>query len=90
MIVYNEIEGFQFSNISFLDGDLLKEELIEEKEDYLITSLWNPDSGYSVKIKYSVINENEILCEFEGDIQDKTIYRKVDLFDNGEYLFSKN
>ena len=45
---------------------------------------------YSVKIKYSVINENEILCEFEGDIQDKTIYRKVDLFDNGEYLFSKN
>jgi hypothetical protein len=90
MIVYNEVDGFQFSNISFVDGDLVKEEVIEEKEDYLITSVWNPDNGYNAIIKYTVINENEILCEFEGGSTNKTIYKRVDLFDNGEYLFSKN
>ncbi len=90
MIVYNEVDGFQFSNISFVDGDLVKEEVIEEKEDYLITSVWNPDNGYNAIIKYTVINENEILCEFEGGSTNKTTYRRVDLFDNGKYLFSKN
>ena len=90
MIVYNEVDGFQFSNISFVDGDLVKEEVIEEKEDYLITSVWNPDNGYNAIIKYTVINENEILCEFEGGSTNKTTYRRVDLYDNGEYLFSKN
>ena len=90
MIVYNEVDGFQFSNISFVDGDLVKEEVIEEKEDYLITSVWNPDNGYNAIIKYTVINENEILCEFKGGSTNKTTYRRVDLYDNGEYLFSKN
>tara|TARA_B100002052_G_scaffold293010_1_gene315482 strand:+ start:715 stop:1101 length:387 start_codon:yes stop_codon:yes gene_type:complete len=89
MIVYNKVEGFQFSNISFVEGDLLEEKVIEEKEDYIITSLWNPDNGYTAKIKYSVINENQILCEFEGGSTNKTTYRRVDLFDNGKYVFSK-
>ena len=43
IIVYNKVEGFQFSNISFVDGDLLEEKVIEEKENYLITSVWNPN-----------------------------------------------
>tara|TARA_Y100001954_G_C15356425_1_gene381794 strand:+ start:132 stop:518 length:387 start_codon:yes stop_codon:yes gene_type:complete len=87
MIVYNKVDGFQFSNISFIEGDLLKEKVIEEKEDYLITSLWNPDNGYNAKIKYSVVNENQILCEFEGGSTNKTTYRRVDLFDNGKLVF---
>ena len=88
MIVYNKVDGFQFSNISFEEGDILEERVIEEKEDYLITSVWNPDNGYNAKIKYSVINENQILCEFEGGSTNKTTYRRVDLFDNGKSVFS--
>lgn len=88
MIVYNKVDGFQFSNISFEEGDILEERVIEEKEDYLITSVWNPDNGYNAKIKYSVINENQILCEFEGGSTNKTTYRRVDLFDNGKRVFS--
>ena len=89
MIVYNKAEGFQFSNISFVEGDLLQEKVIEEKDDYLVTSVWNPDNGYTAKIKYSVINENQILCEFEGGSTNKTTYRRVNLFDNGKRVFSK-
>ena len=77
LIVHNKETGLQFVSVSWEEGNILQERIEKEGEDYIITSLYNPDSDWNVKIKYTLLNENEILCEFTGDSENKSVYKRV-------------
>ena len=77
LIVHNKETGLQFLSVSWEEGSILQERIEKEGEDYIITSLYNPDSDWNVKIKYTLLNENEILCEFTGDSENKSVYKRV-------------
>ena len=77
LIVHNKETGLQFVNVSWEQESILQERIEKEGEDYIITSITNPDNGWSVRIKYTLLNENEILCEFTGDSENKSVYKRV-------------
>ena len=77
LIVHNKETGLQFVSVSWEEGSILQERIEKEGEDYIITSITNPDNGWSVRIKYTLLNENEILCEFTGDSENKSVYKRV-------------
>ena len=77
LIVHNKETGLQFVNVSWKEGSILQERIEKEGEDYIITSINNPANGWSVRVKYTLLNENEILCEFMGDSKNKSVYKRV-------------
>ena len=86
LIVHNKETGLQFVSVSWEEGNILQERIEKEGEDYIITSLYNPDSDWNVKIKYTLLNENEILCEFTGDSENKSVYKRVYIEDLNRLL----
>jgi hypothetical protein len=44
----------------------------EVGDDFVSTSLYNKNNDYSVNITYEVLNEDQILCVFEGDLNKKS------------------
>ena len=79
LIVHNKETGLQFVNVSWKEGSILQERIEKEGEDYIITSINNPANGWSVRVKYTLLNENEILCEFTGDSENKSVYKRVNI-----------
>ena len=76
VVVGNEEEKLQFIDISWGEGNILKEKIIEKEKKYIITQLYNPKTDWWVSIKYTMIDENTVKCEFSGDSENVSIYKR--------------
>jgi|TARA_B110000971_G_scaffold19312_1_gene17637 hypothetical protein len=72
-IMYNvEQNEFKIINFSFAEDNVIPEVVTEVGDDFVSTSLYNKSNDYSVNITYEVLNEDQILCVFEGDLNKKS------------------
>jgi len=70
---------FEFVNFSFGDGQSIKEEVKEVGENYIITTINYKKNDWNVEIKYTLVDENTIKCEFSGDTGVVNYYKRVKL-----------
>jgi len=76
MIVSNAENKLKFIDVSWEQGNILKEEVLDEGKDYIITQIYNPENDWWVSIKYTMIDENTVQCEFSGDSTNISIYKR--------------
>ena len=81
VILHDNKTGFEFVNFSFEENKSLPEKVIEEGKNYVKTELTNPSNGYSVKITYTV-KDDQLYCKFEGDAEHSTVYRRYWIMTN--------
>ena len=66
----------QFANVSWEQGNILKEEILEKEREHIITQIYNPENDWWVSIKYTMVDENTVKCEFSGDSENVSIYKR--------------
>ena len=66
-VVVNEEEKLQFTNVSWEEGNILKEEVLEKEKEHIITQIYNPENDWWVSIKYTMIDENYGSFNLEKD-----------------------
>ena len=76
LVVANEEEKLQFANVSWEQGNILKEEVLEKEREHIITQIYNPENDWWVSIKYTMVDENTVKCEFSGDSENVSIYKR--------------
>ena len=76
LVVANEEEKLQFANVSWEQGNILKEEILEKEREHIITQIYNPENDWWVSIKYTMVDENTVKCEFSGDSDNVSIYKR--------------
>jgi len=76
LVVCNEEEKLQFTNVSWKEGNILKEKVVEKEKEYIITQIYNPENDWRVSIKYTMVDKNTVRCEFSGDNDNVSIYKR--------------
>jgi len=76
LIVANKEERLQFANVSWEQGNILKEEILEKEKEHIITQIYNPENDWWVSIKYTMVDKNTVRCEFSGDSDNVSIYKR--------------
>jgi len=76
LVIANEEEKLQFANVSWEQGNILKEEILEKEREHIITQIYNPENDWWVSIKYTMVDENTVKCEFSGDSENVSIYKR--------------
>ena len=76
VLVVAKEERLQFTNISWMQGNILKEEILEKEKEYIITQIYNPENDWWVSIKYTMVDKNTVKCEFSGDSENVSIYKR--------------
>jgi len=76
LVVANEEERLQFTNVSWTQGNILKEEILEKEREHIITQIYNPENDWWVSIKYTMVDKNTVKCEFSGDSENVSIYKR--------------
>ena len=72
-------DKLEFVDFSFGDGQSIKEEVKEVGENYIITTINYEKNDWNVEIKYTLVDENTIKCEFSGDTDVVNYYKRVKL-----------
>ena len=77
-IMENEGE-FEFNDFSFEQGHSVIENVVEVGENYIITTIGYKPTNWEVTIKYTVVDEDTLLCEFSGSSNNTSLYNRVKL-----------
>ncbi len=81
VILHDSDRGYEFLNFSFEENKSLPEVVVEEGKTYIKTLLTNPSNNYKVYITYT-LKKGELHCEFEGDAEHKSVYKKYWIMTN--------
>tara|TARA_R100000742_G_C4242134_1_gene61654 strand:- start:401 stop:751 length:351 start_codon:yes stop_codon:yes gene_type:complete len=69
----------EFVDFSFLTGQTIEENIVTIGEDYIITAISYEVNNHHVQIKYTLVDENTIKCEFSGSTDVVNYYKRVKL-----------
>ena len=72
-------DKYTFSNFSFYVGKTAKEIIYEKGKDYVITNIYTERNKHSVNIKYTVVDNETLLCEFTGSSDNVSKYKRIKL-----------
>lgn len=78
-------------NYNPFNENVIEERIVKRNKNSFLTHLFNPENGYSVKIKYKMKDENNLICKFKGDLN-KTVNLKRSKFEaiNNKYSTVEN
>jgi hypothetical protein len=78
-------------NYNPFNENVIEERILKSNKNSFLTHLFNPENGYSVKIKYKMKDENNLICKFKGDLN-KTVNLKRSKFEaiNNKYSTVEN
>ena len=77
-IMYSEEKNeFKVMNFSFVDDKVINELVLKVEENHILTSLYNEENNYSVNVTYELLNDNQILCVYEGDLNTRLSLNRV-------------
>lgn len=78
-------------NYNPFNENVIEEKIVKRNKNSFLTHLFNPENGYSVKIKYKMKDENNLICKFKGDLN-KTVNLKRSKFEaiNNKYSTVEN
>ena len=81
-IMYSEEKNeFKVMNFSFVDDKVINELVLKVEENHILTSLYNEENNYSVNVTYELLNDNQILCVYEGDLNKRLSLNRVHIED---------
>ena len=63
-------------NYSFEEDATLDEVILKQTSTNIKTSIYNPRNGYTVKLSYTVIDEDTLQCVFSGDNTDTYLLKR--------------
>ncbi len=75
VILHNDKE-FKFVNFSFVDNDTVIETVVEQKDDYVKTKIYNPKNKWEVFLTYKYVDQNTLSVKFEGSTDRTSIYKR--------------
>jgi len=82
-IMYNEEKDqFKIINFSFKEDEVIYEKITKVEDDKIFTSLHNESNSYSVNVIYELLNDDQILCVFEGDINRRVAITRMPMDKN--------
>jgi hypothetical protein len=82
-IMYNEEKDqFKIINFSFKEDEIIYEKITKVEDDKIFTSLHNESNSYSVNVIYELLNNDQILCVFEGDINRRVAITRMQMDKN--------
>ena len=92
IVLNDKYDNLKFINVSWAEANILNENVIEQDNESVTTGLYNPANGYKVSIKYTMIDENTVQCEFGGGSSNVSIYKRVDFLQaaKSSYGFVEN
>tara|TARA_B110000879_G_C10955746_1_gene425531 strand:+ start:404 stop:757 length:354 start_codon:yes stop_codon:yes gene_type:complete len=77
-IMYSEEKNeFKVMNFSFAEDRVIHELVLKIEENHILTSLYNEDNNYSVNVTYELLNDNQILCVYEGDLNKRLALNRI-------------
>jgi len=77
VILNNYNKGYIFTNFSFVEQNVVIENVVEETDTYIKTVVHNPDNGWRVYTTYEYIDDNTLSVNYEGDYESTHVfYRK--------------
>ena len=78
-------------NYDPFNENILEERIIKRNKKSFTTHLFNPENGYSVKVKYKMKDKDNLICKFTGDLN-RTVHLKRSKFEsiNNKYSYNEN
>ena len=78
-------------NYNPFSENVLEERIIKRNKKSFTTRLFNPENGYSVKVKYKMKDKDNLTCKFTGDLN-RTVHLKRSKFEsiNNKYSYNEN
>ena len=70
-------EVLKVLNVSLTEHKTIKEKIIKQSKDTLITKLNNKKNNYSVYIKYYLKTKDTLISEYSGDLNRKIKLTKI-------------
>ena len=72
-------DTLQVYTFSFAHNGLVKEKIIEIKNNVVRTHVTNLTNGWDVKVEWNIINNNTLIGNFEGDSNGPSIFYRANL-----------
>ena len=78
-------------NYNPFNENVLEERIIKRNKNSFTTHLFNPENGYSVKVKYRMKGKDNLICKFTGDLK-RTVHLKRSKLEsiNKKYSYNEN
>ena len=78
-------------NYNPFNENVLEERIIKRNKNSFTTYLFNPENGYSVKVKYKMKDKDNLTCKFTGDLK-RTVHLKRSKREstNKKYSYKEN
>ncbi len=67
MIYTGEYGVSQVMNYNPFNDSYVEEKIIKKNKNTFVTTLFNPENGYFVKIKYKLKDKDNLICKYSGD-----------------------
>jgi len=68
MIYTGEYGVAEVVNYNPFNEHVIEEKILKRTKKTFTTRLFNPENGYSVKVKYKLKDKNNLICKFTGDL----------------------
>ena len=68
MIYTGEYGVAEVVNYNPFNEHVIEEKILKRTKTTFTTHLFNPENGYSVKVKYKLKDKNNLICKFTGDL----------------------
>ena len=82
MVTGDEYVGLKFTNVSWKSDIALKETVLNVTDTSVTTRIENPKNDWKVKVVYTQIDNNTLLCKFTGSTNQTNIYKRYYLLTN--------
>ena len=76
-ILASDYSVLEVYNTSFVEYRRIDEKITSQSKSKFTTELYNPENGYTVKIKYNLKDPNTIVSTYSGDMEGKYILNRI-------------
>ena len=77
IIMASEYAVMDVFNYSFESDKVIKETILFQSKNTLVTKLYNVSNGYSVKMEYTIKDEKTLYCNITGHLNKKITLTKI-------------
>ena len=78
VVIYNETKGYIFTSFNFIENIIFEEKFLEQKDNYIVTKISNPETDWELYCKYALVDPYTIKAEYWNETYDDTaiLHRK--------------
>jgi archaellum component FlaF (FlaF/FlaG flagellin family) len=77
VILASEHAVVKIINYSFKENATIKEVILSQTDITMTTSIYNPKNGYTVGMRYTILDDNTLQCVITGSIKVTILLKKI-------------